>query len=139
MDALGESVLRIHNIAVQFTDSTGRAILVKAASDSAAANYQLTTQTQTDIIKANNKSVIASGSIYATNAFGTDEFPVLSHDMDVLPQLWTHGYLVAVETIYLGGSASAGWDETVYASIVIEASSERMSKAAGLALALSQQ
>jgi hypothetical protein len=139
VDALGESVLRIHNIAVQYTDSTGRAILVKAANDSAAVNYQLTTQTQTDIVKANNKSVIASGTIYATNAFGTDEFPVLSHDMDVLPQLWTNGYLVAVETIYLGGSASAGWDETVYASIVIEASSERMSKAAGLALALSQQ
>jgi len=140
VDALGESVLRIHNIAVQFTDSTGRGLQILAASDSAAAQFQLTTQAQGDMVKANDKSVIATGIVYGQNAFtASSEFPLLSHDMDVLPQLWTAGYLVAVESIYLGGSASAGWTEDVYCSIVMECTSEKMSKAAGLALALSQQ
>jgi len=140
VDALGEAVLRIHNIAVQVTDSTGRALAVLGASDSAAAQFQLTTQSQPDIVKANDKSGISFGTVYATNAFTTtSEFPILSHDMDILPQLWTNGYLVAVEQLYLGGSASAGWAETVYISIVMECTSEKMTKAAGLALALSQQ
>jgi len=140
VDALGEAVLRIHNIAVQISDSTGRGLLVLGASDSAVAQFQLTTQRQADMVKANNKSIVSCGALYATNAFTTtSEFPILSHDMDILPQLWTNGYLVAVEQLYLGGSASSGWAETVYISIVMECTSEKMSKAAGLALALSQQ
>ena len=112
---------------------------VLPAKDSAAAQFMLTTQRQADIVKANDKSVISTGIVYAQNSFSTDEFPLLSHDMDVLPQLWSNGYLVAVEQIYLSGSASDGWTETVYVSMVMECTSEKMSKAAGLALALSQQ
>ena len=139
VDALGESVLRVHNIAVTISDGNGNALQVKAASDSAAAQFQLTTQSQADTVRADDKSVIATGIVYAQNSFGTEEFPLLSHDMDVLPQLWRNGYLVAVETIYLGGEASAGWDTNVYVTMVMECTSEKMTKAAGLALALSQQ
>lgn len=139
VDALGEAVLRIHNIAVQVTDATGRGLQVANGSDSAVAQFQLTTQSQADMVKANDKSGISFGAVYAQNSFGTDEFPLLSHDMDILPQLWTNGYLVAVEQLYFAGSASAGWTETVYISIVMECTSEKMTKAAGLALALSQQ
>ena len=139
VDALGEAVLRIHNIAVQITDSTGRGLKILQTEDSAVAQFQITTQRQADMVKANDKSGVSFGAVYATNAFSADNFPVLSHDMDILPQLWTNGYLVAVEQLYLGGSASAGWAETVYISIVMECTSEKMTKAAGLALALSQQ
>jgi len=90
-------------------------------------------------VRTDDKSVIASGIVYAVNQFSSDEFPQLSHDMDVLPQLWNNGYLVAVESIYLGGEASTGWDSNAYISIVMECTSEKMTKAAGLALALSQQ
>ena len=139
VDALGEAVLRIHNIAATFSDGLGNALQVLAASDSAAAQFQLTTQSQADTVRVDDKSVIASGIVYAVNQFSSDEFPQLSHDMDVLPQLWNNGYLVAVESIYLGGEASTGWDSNAYISIVMECTSEKMTKAAGLALALSQQ
>lgn len=139
VDALGKSVLRVHNIAVTMSDSTGNAIQVLSGSDSAAAQFQLTTQSQGDTVLSSNRSIIASGIVYAVNTFGTDEFPQLSHDMDVLPQMWTNGYLVAVDTIYLGGEASTGWAEDVYCSITLECTVETMSEAAAMALALSQQ
>ena len=139
VDALGKSVLRVHNIAVTFSDSTGNAIQVDSQVDSAAAQFQLTTQSQGDTVLSSNRSIIASGIVYAVNQFSTDEFPQLSHDMDVLPQMWTNGYLVAVDSIYLGGEASTGWAEDVYCSITLECTVETMSEASAMALALSQQ
>lgn len=141
VDALGKSVLRIHNLHMQISDSTGNAAQVQASADSAAAQFQLTTQTQTDTVLASNKSVIATGIVYAINSFGTDEFPQVYQDMDILPQNWTNGYLVAVEEIYLGGEASAGWvaAEDVTLSIVMECTVETLSEKAAMALALSQQ
>ena len=90
---------------------------------------------------ASNKSVIATGIVYTINSFGTDEFPQVYQDMDILPQNWTNGYLDAVEEIYLGGEASAGWvaAEDVTLSIVMECTVETLSEKAAMALALSQQ
>lgn len=140
VDALGKSVLRIHNIAVAFTDSGGTALQVDASVDSAAAQFQLVTQSQADTVLPSDKSVIASGIIYAQNAISSNEFPLLSHDMDQLPQLWTNGYLVAVDTMFLGGEASTGWVETdIYVSITCECTVEKMDERAAMALALSQQ
>tara|TARA_Y100000361_G_C11151214_1_gene341179 strand:+ start:78 stop:596 length:519 start_codon:yes stop_codon:yes gene_type:complete len=141
VDALGKSVLRIHNAAVSITDSVGNAMQVQASSDSAACQYQLTTQSQTDIVKAVDKSVIATGLLVGINSFSTDEFPQLYHDADVLPQMWTNGYLVATESIYLGGEGSSGWvaSDNVTISIVLECTVETMSQNAAMALALSQQ
>ena len=112
-----------------------------AASDSAAVNYQLTTQKQSDIVLASDKSIIASGLLTGINSFTTDEFPQLYHDADVLPQQWTNGYLIATENIYLGGSGSAGLvaADDVTISIVLECTVETMSQAPAMALALSQQ
>ena len=141
VDALGKSVLRIHNVHIQVSDSTGNAAELKAASDSAAAQFQLTTQTQADTVLASNKSVIATGIVYAINSFSTDEFPQVYQDMDILPQNWTNGYLVAVEEIYLGGEASSGWvdAEDLTISMVMECTVETLSEKAAMALALSQQ
>ena len=141
VDALGKSVLRIHNCHVQVSDSSGNAAQVAAASDSAACQFQLTTQSQTDTVLASDKSVIATGIVYAINSFGTDEFPQVYQDMDILPQNWTNGYLVAVEEIYLGGEASTGWlaGEDLTVTIVLECTSETLSEKAAMALALSQQ
>jgi hypothetical protein len=141
VDALGKSVLRVHNISVMLSDSAGNAAQIQAANDSAAAQFQLTTQTQSDIVLASDKSVIASGIIYGINAFGSDEFPQIYQEMDMLPQAWTNGYLVGVETIYLGGEGSAGWvaaDDLTF-SIVLECTVETLNEKAAMALALSQQ
>ena len=49
VDALGKAVLRIHNIAVQYSDAAGTTPQVKAGKP-ASADFQLTTQTQTAIV-----------------------------------------------------------------------------------------
>jgi hypothetical protein len=63
----------------------------------------------------------------------------VSDQFDNLPQLWTNGYLVAVDSIFLGGSSSTNWVDDVYITITMECTVETMSQAAAMALALSQQ
>jgi hypothetical protein len=134
VDALGKSVLRIHNIAVTFSDSTGRSNTVTGP---AAAQFQLTTQQQSDIVLPSDKAVIASGRLTADGVGGLANY--VSHDFDVLPQQWTNGYLVGVEQIYLGGAASTAFAGNVYVSVVMECTVETMTSNSAMALALSQQ
>jgi hypothetical protein len=134
VDALGKSVLRIHNLAVTFSDSSGRSVIV---ASEAAAQFQLTTQQQSDIVLPSDKAVIASGRLTVDGAGGVATY--VSQDFDVLPQHWTNGYLVGVEQIYLGGAASTGFSENVYVSVVMECTVETMTSNAAMALALSQQ
>ena len=138
VDALGKSVLRIHNIAVTFSDPAGKALEVTGAT-TAAAQFQLCTQSQTDIVFSSNRAVVSSGKLYGVNLDPQDGFPQVSHDTDVLPQMWTNGYLVAVDSIFLGGQASSQWTSNVYMSITLECTVETMSEASAMALALSQQ
>ena len=139
VDALGKSVLRIHNIAPQFTDSTGTSATLDADA-TAAAQFQLTTQTQTSMITGLDKSMIASGMINAVNQEAAAGIAsVVSESFDNAPQLWTNGYLIAVDTIYLGGQASTGFAEDVFVTLVMECTVETMTQAAAMALALSQQ
>ena len=141
VDALGKSVLRIHNIAVAFTDSTGRSPDLKTGGETTcAAQFQLTTQSYSDIVLGTNKSVIAQGQINAIRVpNSTGVASSVSHDLDNLPQLWTNGYLVAVDSIYLGGAALSTWNEEVYVTVTMECTVESMSQASAMALALSQQ
>jgi len=141
VDALGKSVLRIHNIAVTFSDSTGRTSEVTSAGSApyngAAAQFQLLTQSQADIVLPSNRAIISSGRIVATGNGGVPSG--VWEAFDNLPQLWTNGYLVAVDQIFLGGAASAGFDGDVYCSVTMECTVETMTQAAAMALALSQQ
>ena len=141
VDALGKSVLRIHNIAVTMSDSGGTTSEVtstgSAPFNGAAAQFQLVTQTQADTVLPSNKAVISSGRLVASGNGGGPSS--VFEAFDNLPQLWTNGYLVAVDTIYLGGEASANFDGSVYCSITMECTVESMTQASAMALALSQQ
>lgn len=135
VDVLDKSVLRIHNIEVAFTDNTGRSNVVSAT---AAAQFQLLTQSQTDIVLPSNRAVVASGRVNVDGTGGA--LPTYTaNSLDVGPQHWTNGYLVATENLYLGGSASTGFDGDVYCSIILECTVEKMDVEAGMALALTQQ
>ncbi len=138
VDALGKSVLRVHNIAVTFSDPDGKALEV-TTDTSAAAQFQLCTQSQTGIVFSSNRAVISSGKLYGVNNLTGTHYPQVSHDTDVLPQMWTNGYLVAVDSIFLGGQASTQWTTDVYMSITLECTVETMTQASAMALALSQQ
>ena len=139
VDALGKSVLRIHNISVQYGNPLGS--YVGAVDTSTQSVFQLTTQSQTAIVNINNRSVISSGTLaISTGTMGAGPggaVTTMSDSLDVAPQDWTDGYLVAVEQLYLGVDQS--YDHVANVSIVLECTVETMTQAAAMALALSQQ
>ena len=135
VDALGKSVLRIHNISVQYGDPTDT---ISIPAGQHRALFQLTTQSQTAMVAATNKSLISSGAMFYTDDVQGNAF--LSDSLDVAPQHWTRGYLVGVEQIYLGVDASEGTAGGMTAvNVVLECSVETLSQSAAMALALSQQ
>ena len=46
---------------------------------------------------------------------------------------------LTIAFLYLGGSASTGFDGDVYCTVILECTVEKMDTQAGMALALSQQ
>ena len=133
VDALGKSVLRIHNIAVQYGSPLDT--YAGAANSSTSSCFQLTTQSQTAMVNASDKSVIASGRLAI--ATGAAAVEMMSESLDVAPQHWTKGYLVGVEQIYLAGDQA--FDHVNRITIVMECTVETLSQSAAMALALSQQ
>ena len=134
VDALGKSVLRIHNVSVQWSDDFQ---LTPGANTDYASVFQITTQSQTGTVKLSNKSVIASGHLNVASG-ANSEVVMLTDSIDAAPQHWSNGYLVAVEQLYLGVDESAGYGLGT-CSICMECTVETLSEKAALALALSQQ
>lgn len=64
--------------------------------------------------------------------------PSQAFEETLLAQDYTDGVLIAVPTLYLGGFAGADFTEDVYFSLVLECSTEPMTKANAVALAVSQ-
>lgn len=135
VDALGKSVLRIRNLSVQYGDPTDT---FSIPAGQHRALFQLTTQSQTSMVKATDKSLISSGSLfYADDAQGN---AFISEALDIAPQHWTNGYLIGVEQIYLGVDASEATAGAMTAvNLVMECTVETLSQSAAMALALSQQ
>ena len=133
VDALGKSVLRIHNISVEY--GTPMDTYAGAPQSSTQTSFQLTTQSQTELVNITDKSLISSGTL----AIATSDQSVvmMSEGLNIAPQHWTKGYLVAVEQIYLGVDQS--FDHFNNVSIVLECTVETLSQSGAMALALSQQ
>ena len=140
VDALGKSVLRIHNVAASITTDTGLAPLMDAGTGG-ACSWQLTTQAQGSMVLPSNRAVVSSGAVWAFNADGSSAVPATAYEADMLPQEWTNGYLIAVESLELGARATGNWaaSSNVTVSIVLECTVETLTQAAAMALALSQQ
>ena len=136
VDALGKSVLRIHNVAVQY-GSPVASYGVSGANSTACTAFQLTTQSQSAMVNASDRSVIASGRLAGTSDAAANT-QMLSESLDVAPQHWTNGYLVGVEQIYLATDSLAN-AITDNVSIVLECTVETLSQSGAMALALSQQ
>lgn len=140
VNPLEKSVLRIKSVQAAYSDINGRSVNVDASSN-AVAQYQLTTQSQSDIVIQSDSSCVATGRINVCNrtaapAIGGQVF----EDMDINPMNFeSDGYLVAVDTLYLGGSASTNFVEDIYVSVVLECQVETLTTAKAMALALSQQ
>lgn len=136
VDALGKSVLRIHNIAVQY--GTANYVPVTNINATNVTSFQLTTQSQTAMVTMDDKSLITSGKLLVDNDTGTpNRVTAVSEALDVSPQDWTNGYLVGVEQIYLATDQTH--DQINQIQIVMECTVETLSQSAAMALALSQQ
>ena len=139
VDALGKSVLRIHNIAVQYGSPTTS--YAGSVNTNNATAFQLTTQSQASMVTSFDKSVIATGKLAIATGEPSPATAVvymMSESLDVAPQYWRNGYLVGVEQIYLG-TDSVGFANVDSVSIVLECTVETLSQSAAMALALSQQ
>jgi hypothetical protein len=135
VDALGKTVMRIHNVSVTY-QSPGTVPVIPVANQ-AVCSFQLTTQSQNGLVGSINRSTISSGSLLLSG----DAAQIMlnaSESLDIAPQEWSGGYLVAVESIFLGVNQSIAnlVDEV---TIVLECTVETMTAAASMALALSQQ
>ena len=138
VDALGKSVLRIHNIQVKYGAGVFAPTLASGIVQSTA--FQVTTQSQTAMVTLEDKSTIASGSLVLSNASPVATgVTTINDNMDVGPQHWTRGYLVGVEQIYLGTDSSSSSPQTTEISVMLECTVETLSQNAAMALALSQQ
>lgn len=127
------TLLRIHNVSVQILDANLPSAPILDAADF-KISWQLTTQDQTAIIEATDKSLVSSGSIQGKTGL------YYNQDFDVGPQDWAKGYLIAVDSMFLGGDLSTTLDSgDVTISIVLECTLENATQASSTALALSQQ
>ena len=138
------TLLRIHNIAVQYADGTiagGISPELPVGTNATAGGkiaFQLTTQSQTSMVPLSDKSVVASGALQCYGD-GTN-FTSQSHDLDVGPQSFTQGMLIGVDSLFfgteIGGTVTTG-DAVV--AIMLECTLENATQASATALALSQQ
>ena len=130
VDALGKSVCRIHNVAVQY------ATAYVTSNDNFTSSFELGTQSSlTAYLTPADKSIISTGATTgASDSSGSNTF--LSQALDVAPQDWTNGYLVGVDQLYLRSSGQNA-QGTIF--IVMECTVETMSQSAAMGLALSQQ
>jgi len=102
VDALGKSVLRIHNIQVQYVFGNFNNPTLGSANTEACARWQLTTQSQTAMQLATNKSLISSGSFLASTQASGSSVTFASEKMDMNPQHWTQAtWLVLNRSILL--------------------------------------
>ena len=135
------TLLRIHNISVQVTDETIANPI--STNGNAKISHQLTTQTQAGLVTADDKSLVASGSIQlynteiASGSFGTG---AAVETFDIAPQDFTKGYLVGVDSLFLGVDLSVALDSgNCKVAYVMECTLESATQANSVALALSQQ
>jgi len=142
VDALGKSILKIHNVQMHFSSDTNNAV-PPAPNGGVNLNpciaWQLTTQSQLatglEIVPASNRSVVSTG-FYQVGSLATGN--VSSDIAGLNVQHFTDGYLIGVESLYLGGQQN-GLVSDSRVSLVMECTVETLTQSAAMALALSQQ
>ena len=133
------TILRIHNVELQITDRDAPMSGPYKTDANLNIGWDLTTTKQTALVKLSDRSVICSGRYeIATDSNGLVKFA--QDTRDSMPQEWTNGYLIGVDTIYFSSQADDASDGSTYdLSIVLECTSEKVSASSSRALALSQQ
>jgi len=135
------TLLRIHNIQAQYLDNSGYGAVIyyDGGIPGAQLTWQLTTQSQTALVNAADKSFVSGGNMRQSSTTGVLVQPA-DETADMNPQEWSKGYLVGVDTLYFAVDSSAVWDSgDIDVSIVMECTLENATQASSIALGLSQQ
>jgi|TARA_R110000824_G_scaffold389566_2_gene585707 hypothetical protein len=135
------TLLRVHNIQAQYMDNDDKSAMIyyDGGIPGGIVRWQLCTQTQAALTDAADKSFISGGAYAQASTTGVlvqtaDE----SADMNL--HEWSQGYLVGVDSLFLGADSSATWDSgAIDVIVVMECTLENATQANSVALALSQQ
>lgn len=139
VDALGKSVLRIHNVEVAYqqTAEPAKGPLANASGADMNVQYQLTTKSQTAPVLMADPSVIAMGRLF-TAKDSSNQVIMIDEEANQNPSDFTNGYLVAVDEIFLGVDAPDAANAAYSVSLILECTVEKLDERAAMALALSQ-
>jgi hypothetical protein len=130
-------ILRIHKVMVMMTDAAGE-IPTMTGDTADTAGWQLTTQSASSLLLLSNRSVIAAGRAGLRNPDSAVSPPSQDFAETFLAQDLVNGYLVAVPSLFLQGFAGGNFTEAVVFSILLECSTEPVSKTNAINLAISQ-
>ncbi len=131
-------VLRIHNIQLRVSDSTGESPQLTGDTGASIA-WQLTTQTKSAMVLATDDSFVAGGIGGVRNSDSVASPANQEAISSIMPQDFTQGYLVAVDSLFLGAVGGSNFAEDVYYTVMLECTTESMTKANAVSLAISQQ
>jgi len=132
------TMLRILGVDCAYQDSSGLIPAVDA-SKAAFTNWVLATTSSASMTRLSDRSIVASGSLQAYNAAGSAGSPsMVSDQADMNPRNYVGGYDIAVDSLFLRGSADDAWNENVYISLVLECQQVTATQANATALAISQ-
>ena len=131
-------VLRIHGAHLYVQDSDGT-MPTMGANKAGELAWQVCTTSQSAMVSATNDSFLLGGQAGLRNGDSAANPPSDAFSDAILPQDFTTGQVVAVPSLFLGGLVGDEFTEDVYISVILECSTEAMSKANAVALAISQQ
>jgi hypothetical protein len=131
-------VLRIHSAHWYFQDSVG-AIPSMGGDKAGEVTWQITTASQSATILANDDSFLMGGHAGVRNSDSAVNPPSDAWESSLMPQDFTAGQVVAVPSLFLGGFIGSEFTEDAYLTVILECTTESMSKANAVALAISQQ
>ena len=131
-------VLRIHSAHVYFQSSNGD-IPFMGGDKAGTINYQLTTSSQTGLVQIIDDTFLLGGQAGVRNGDSANNPPTDSFAAHFMPQDLEAGLVVAVPSIFLGGLIGSEFTEDGNIGLVLECTTEAMSKANAVSLAISQQ
>tara|TARA_R100000664_G_scaffold10680_1_gene17585 strand:+ start:54 stop:605 length:552 start_codon:yes stop_codon:yes gene_type:complete len=144
------TALRVHSVQVQYCDSKGIVPVIDASAGSggqtrgtfccsAITTAQVPASFGTEEMpQLDQDYVMFSGNVSGVNPNNDNDQGLLTDAMDLAPQHLQHGYLLAVDTLYLYAVADDAWNESIHVNFLLECSLEKITQATAVSLSLSQ-
>ncbi len=133
-------ILRIHKLDFMVTDSTQDYPTVNTNATAALAWQLCTSENSGALVSPVDDSFIAGAAITMRNPDGSGaRQPSEGIEQNVMPQDYVDGYVVAVPSLFLIGFVDEDFAEDVVLTVLLQCTTESMTKANAVALAISQQ